>query len=542
MTNDEKYVLISKVGPAAAALAGAYEGGGGEGTVASVNGKTGEVVLSPTDIGAATAQQGTKADSAVQPEGLTKTAVGLGNVDNTSDATKPISTAQQTALNLKANQTDLVSGLSLKASKVFTNPLATVAYFGDSRTAQNESTASVNVPAPLARSQMWWMQTLSYGRLLRNHLYNFGVSGDSTTDLKNRVVNNTANAYGISPNSAGYSIAVILIGTNSVNSLIPLATMQSDVNTVISTLKGWGKRVVVISEWPRGYGTTPGTTGYLSTDSQKLMYRYANWLRSLRSDTELTVVDVWPRTADPASTAATPLPNMINTDGLHNSPGIGYITGKLLSQELSKFVPPANYTPSSNGDLYDATANPNGCLNPNPMLQGTTGTLSTGGSGVSPTSYALSSSGGVTVTGSNVTLADGRPAFRMVVTGTTTTTNAYVRLRVTGIQASVSPGDNLVAGYEYVVSAGHVNFAAPTVMIDPNVAAERVYGGLGFGGDNQMPASVVESHSGVSLSAVYTVPATVPASLGVEFRPMFTATGVASSLTIDIVNCFIRKV
>jgi hypothetical protein len=29
--------------------------------------------------------------------------VGLGNVDNTSDANKPVSTAQQTALDLKAN-------------------------------------------------------------------------------------------------------------------------------------------------------------------------------------------------------------------------------------------------------------------------------------------------------------------------------------------------------------------------------------------------------------------------------------------------------
>jgi roadblock/LC7 domain-containing protein len=34
---------------------------------------------------------------------LNATAVGLGNVDNTSDANKPVSTAQQTALNLKAN-------------------------------------------------------------------------------------------------------------------------------------------------------------------------------------------------------------------------------------------------------------------------------------------------------------------------------------------------------------------------------------------------------------------------------------------------------
>lgn len=34
---------------------------------------------------------------------VTKTSLGLGNVDNTSDANKPVSTAQQTALNGKLN-------------------------------------------------------------------------------------------------------------------------------------------------------------------------------------------------------------------------------------------------------------------------------------------------------------------------------------------------------------------------------------------------------------------------------------------------------
>jgi len=40
-------------------------------------------------------------------ETLTKTTVGLGNVDNTSDVNKPISTATQTALNDKVNSADL---------------------------------------------------------------------------------------------------------------------------------------------------------------------------------------------------------------------------------------------------------------------------------------------------------------------------------------------------------------------------------------------------------------------------------------------------
>ena len=55
------------------------------------------------------------------PAGLVKGDVGLGNVDNTSDANKPVSTATQTALDLKANLagatfTGAVSGTSLTLS------------------------------------------------------------------------------------------------------------------------------------------------------------------------------------------------------------------------------------------------------------------------------------------------------------------------------------------------------------------------------------------------------------------------------------------
>jgi hypothetical protein len=40
------------------------------------------------------------------PHSVTKTQVGLGNLDNTSDANKPVSTSVQTALDLKANDAD----------------------------------------------------------------------------------------------------------------------------------------------------------------------------------------------------------------------------------------------------------------------------------------------------------------------------------------------------------------------------------------------------------------------------------------------------
>lgn len=61
------------------------------------------------------------------PHGVTKAQVGLGNVDNTSDANKPISTATQKALDLKLNTADLASSMyptfTLQES---TNPQFTV--------------------------------------------------------------------------------------------------------------------------------------------------------------------------------------------------------------------------------------------------------------------------------------------------------------------------------------------------------------------------------------------------------------------------------
>jgi len=50
-------------------------------------------------------------DDGTNPHGTTKLDVGLGNVDNTSDLNKPVSTAQQTALDLKENSVNKVTSI-----------------------------------------------------------------------------------------------------------------------------------------------------------------------------------------------------------------------------------------------------------------------------------------------------------------------------------------------------------------------------------------------------------------------------------------------
>lgn len=60
---------------------------------------------------------GTHVDNTGNPHKVTKSQVGLGNVDNTSDADKPVSTAQQNALNKKLDKTGDASNTTATFTK-----------------------------------------------------------------------------------------------------------------------------------------------------------------------------------------------------------------------------------------------------------------------------------------------------------------------------------------------------------------------------------------------------------------------------------------
>ena len=81
-------------------------GGGGESTLTTQGDMLYRGVGINTRLPIGTANQFLRVNSgATAPEWdtITKSEIGLGNVDNTSDSAKPVSTATQTALNLKAN-------------------------------------------------------------------------------------------------------------------------------------------------------------------------------------------------------------------------------------------------------------------------------------------------------------------------------------------------------------------------------------------------------------------------------------------------------
>lgn len=97
---------------------------------------------------------------------LVKGDVGLSNVDNTSDASKPVSTAQQTALDLKANL----------ASPTFTGtPTAPTATLG-TNTTQLATTAFVTAAAGSGGGTSWTLTFAQTGDLVTGDMWMADVS------------------------------------------------------------------------------------------------------------------------------------------------------------------------------------------------------------------------------------------------------------------------------------------------------------------------------------------------------------------------------
>ena len=97
-----------------------YPAGGDVGRVYVGTGSENIALAKKVEVAAVDIKSDTHIGRLDNPHSVTKAQVGLGNADNTSDANKPVSTATQTALNLKANlattytKTEVDTALGLK--------------------------------------------------------------------------------------------------------------------------------------------------------------------------------------------------------------------------------------------------------------------------------------------------------------------------------------------------------------------------------------------------------------------------------------------
>jgi hypothetical protein len=155
------------------------------------------------------------------PTGITKSDVGLANVDNTTDANKPVSTATQTALDLKLASATAATTYAPLASPTFTGtvtlPSATVTstMIADGTIADADINASAAIALsklatdPLARANHTGSQAAStisdFNEAAQDAIGNAvgtGLSYNDTTGAVS-VTTNTYDAYGSASTVAG---------------------------------------------------------------------------------------------------------------------------------------------------------------------------------------------------------------------------------------------------------------------------------------------------------------------------------------------------
>jgi hypothetical protein len=125
------------------------------------------------------------------PHNVTKSQVGLGNVDNTSDANKPISTATQNALNLKANL----------ASPTFTGIVTAPTFVG-------ALTGNADSATNLSRSVVAGNGLTGGGVLDANRTLTLGTPSTLTNATTNAVTG-TSHTHAITTTTVGASNTIV---------------------------------------------------------------------------------------------------------------------------------------------------------------------------------------------------------------------------------------------------------------------------------------------------------------------------------------------
>jgi hypothetical protein len=152
------------------------------------------------------------------PSGITKSDVGLGNVDNTSDANKPISTATQTALDLKAN----LASPTFTGTVVLPNSTVTNAMLANSSVTINGTAVSLGGSTTISAAPT--PQAVSSNITLQ-HNYNYFVDTTAARSL----------TLPASP-SLGDTIAIFDASSSAATNNITVLSNSSKINGTVQDL------------------------------------------------------------------------------------------------------------------------------------------------------------------------------------------------------------------------------------------------------------------------------------------------------------------
>lgn len=414
-----------------------------------------------------------------------------------------------------------------------------IAVIGDSRVAFGKDEAAANSRIHTVRGPQFWTCTLADARVRFPLEYDYSVAGTNTQELIDGQLSSVL--------SCPASGVLMLTGANDITTADRTLEQSLDAyRRIFRSLLAAGKLVFLLAELPQtGSVRTTAQRGHLMAIRSYLKYTVPAQFPNV------VVVDPWPDMAD-ASVATigsrqTPLVMRVN-DHLHPGPCGAYYMGKALADAIDAIYPPRDPLAHSNADQWDAALNPFGCINENPAMAGTGGTIIADGGGtisgpVADDFYVQTTSANdVTGVLSKSATADGQTmSQRLVLSGTPASTNPEIILEQYGstMLSRVSAGDvlELFAG---VICSGSTNLKGIMAQIRVRVDGAYHYAQAGTRdtGANYLPP---EAWSGV----LRTPRLTVPQGILQEVRIGLYVSGYsAAPLTADIAfhNLSLRKV
>jgi len=264
--------------------------------------------------------------------------------------------------------------------------------------------------------------------------YNGGVSGNTTTQILTRVPNVLA---------SNASWCFVNGGINDASASVPVATIVANLQSICSQIMNAGIRVIFLSLGPHAtYNTTVQQVNqqmieYCATTGNGVIY-----------------ADVYSATVNPTDVTGAWNTGM-SDDLLHPNAKGARAYGVVLSNILKTYLQPNIKLPSSAANSYaiDPTQTQ---LNANPLMTGTTGTVSgTGASGTVATSWTAGTATG-TITSvwlANQTRSDGIGSNQQVTFSAQSGGAASCNIRQNGQQAKFSIGDTVYASVALTTSS-----------------------------------------------------------------------------------------
>lgn len=259
-----------------------------------------------------------------------RTNLGLGNVDNTSDANKPVSTATQTALDGKADA-DLSNEDALNALAERAGSRSRFILFGDSITAQVGGPGlSTGYLDTANHGWFTWVNIALGHRLVM--VTNAGKGGDTAAGGLARISAEVL-AY-----DADY--VTVMFGTNDAAQSRTFAAIIADLTAIYTAIRAAGMTVIAIPPPPR-----TGLTG----PQQIVLNQVRRWVLEIgRLWRGVIAVDMGAAIAD-QNTNYQPASLMLS-DGVHPLALGAYRMGVYFASQVERYLVPNSLFTLANGD------------------------------------------------------------------------------------------------------------------------------------------------------------------------------------------------